>query len=304
MTLKREKLYFLLLLLCNGMMAQSLSDGLVAWYCLDGDAQDNSDSSNHGTLNGGTLASDRFGNSGSALYFDGKQDNITVAAPLEGSSYSFSFWVEMETMTTGVAFWFGNTITSNRVSGSVNYSHNGTNSAFWDVGAVSPPCRTEKVGKVFPTTWEHYVMTHDSATATSTLYVDGQVLKTNTCTNIRDLKGVPLYIASAAGTLYFKGTMDDFRIYNRALTAQEVQLLYNHQGGCDSNQTGSIIVYPNPSTQTAKIKGNTETYELYNMTGQSVLKGTGEDMDMSGLPEGVYLLRINKLGSTLLFKRP
>ena len=43
------------------------SDGLVAYYDFDGDANDNSGNSNDGTVTNATLASDRHGNSDKAL---------------------------------------------------------------------------------------------------------------------------------------------------------------------------------------------------------------------------------------------
>jgi len=48
-----------------------LSDGLVAHYPFDGDANDVSGHENHGTVKGATLTVDRFGNPNSAYHFDG-----------------------------------------------------------------------------------------------------------------------------------------------------------------------------------------------------------------------------------------
>ena len=52
----------------------NLQQGLVAYYPFNGNANDESGNGNNGTVNGATLASDRFGNVGSAYSFDGVSD--------------------------------------------------------------------------------------------------------------------------------------------------------------------------------------------------------------------------------------
>ncbi|TGO02513.1 hypothetical protein PN36_23830 [Candidatus Thiomargarita nelsonii] len=61
----------------SGAMAD-LSDGLVAYYPFDGNAQDASGNGNHGTVNGATLTEDRFGSADSAYEFDGNADAIYI----------------------------------------------------------------------------------------------------------------------------------------------------------------------------------------------------------------------------------
>ena len=53
------------------LSAQIPSEGLVAWYPFNGNANDESGNENHGTVNGATLTADRFGNVNGAYSFDG-----------------------------------------------------------------------------------------------------------------------------------------------------------------------------------------------------------------------------------------
>ena len=62
-----------------GIVQADLSDGLVAYYPFNGKANDESGNGNHGTVNGATLAEDRFGNVDSAYNFDGVNDYITIS---------------------------------------------------------------------------------------------------------------------------------------------------------------------------------------------------------------------------------
>ncbi|MBF0574179.1 MAG: hypothetical protein HQK69_10565 [Desulfamplus sp.] len=48
-----------------------LSDGLVAYYPFNGNANDESGNGNNGTVDGATMTADRNGNANSAYSFDG-----------------------------------------------------------------------------------------------------------------------------------------------------------------------------------------------------------------------------------------
>src|SRR5688572_20508443 len=72
-----------------------LSDGLMAYYPFDGNAQDASGNGNHGTVVGLSLAQDRFGHPSRAYAFDRNgYININNTALLDGATAaSISGWV-------------------------------------------------------------------------------------------------------------------------------------------------------------------------------------------------------------------
>ena len=55
------------------------TDGLVAYYPFDGNANDASGNGNHGIVNATTVTADRFGNLQSALLFNGSSSSVEVA---------------------------------------------------------------------------------------------------------------------------------------------------------------------------------------------------------------------------------
>ena len=55
---------------------ESLNEGLVAYYPFNGNANDESGNGHHGTVNGATLAEDRFGEDNRSYSFDGENDYI------------------------------------------------------------------------------------------------------------------------------------------------------------------------------------------------------------------------------------
>ena len=71
------------------------TNGLVGWWGFNGNAQDGSGNGNHGTVNGATLTTDRFGNQNGAYSFDGINDfiDLNYLETINGSSQSsFNIW--------------------------------------------------------------------------------------------------------------------------------------------------------------------------------------------------------------------
>jgi hypothetical protein len=84
--------------------------------------------------------------------------------------------------------------------------------------------------------WTHIVMTFDGTTLKS--YENG--IQTCSTPAIFNLSGIPLTLAQAHGSEnYFNGTIDEVRIYSRALTAQEVT---DHYNGRYTNESGLVLL--------------------------------------------------------------
>ncbi|MGK5093653.1 hypothetical protein WDW89_16785 [Deltaproteobacteria bacterium TL4] len=63
------------------------TNGLVAYYPFNGNANDESGNGNNGTVNGATLTTDRDGQTGKAYSFDGTDDYITIT---DNNSWTFN----------------------------------------------------------------------------------------------------------------------------------------------------------------------------------------------------------------------
>ena len=57
----------------------------------------------------------------------------------------------------------------------------------------------------------------------------------------------------------------------------------------------SVFVFPNPVSNTLYIQGVDEdaALEVYNLTGKSLIKDKGTELDVTSLNQGTYILRIN-----------
>jgi hypothetical protein len=60
----------------NGYSQSWITNGLVAYYPFDGNANDASGNGNNGTVYGATLTADRFGVQGKAMAFNGTNQHV------------------------------------------------------------------------------------------------------------------------------------------------------------------------------------------------------------------------------------
>src|SRR5271166_3028834 len=110
--------------------------------------------------------------------------------------------------------------------------------------------------------WHHLALVFDKSQTAGDevkLYVDGVLQTVNrslhASTNTNNFGNNPIYLFSRAGTTQFNpGMIDDLRIYNSALTAEQIQQIYNNSG------LVSIAVTPaNPSIAAGKQQQFTAT---------------------------------------------
>ncbi len=207
--------------------------GLVAYYPFNGNANDESGNGNNGTVYSASLTLDRFGNSNKAYSFDGNGDYISVADndlfTFGSSSFSIALWTKIS-LTTGTYYimghdegggnrnkwilWYSNTILFLHVNSpsTIGYTVIAYNN--WVVDENK---------------W--YFITLIRNNDTFSIYINGQNEVSASDSRAIPDPNAPLRIGNAEGnTRYFKGNLDDIRIYNRALTAAEIGVLY-HEGG-------------------------------------------------------------------------
>ena len=212
--------------------ANSRARGLVGYWLMNegggNTVYDISGNGNHGTLNGDT--SWTAGKYGSCLSFDGTGDYVNLGdiGVDEGVlGLSVSTWVKVNAVTptspefiasrygTGPDIWYLQHETDDDVS-FVVYN----NSSNMGIG--------RKANGLGDTNWHHVVGIYNGSNVL--LYVDG-VLGTKTQGALsgptKTGATTPLTIGSDLGLAYeVNGSIDNVMIYNRALSAREIQSLY------------------------------------------------------------------------------
>jgi len=207
---------------------------LVAYFPFNGNANDASGYTHNGTVSGATLTTDRFGNGSKAYYFSGSPSTINVGAIPEitsGSNWTVSFW-----MNTDVVENYRNPLdfsyisTGNNQGPRFELSLDGNFSFASGIGGVSG--ETYAVlriqNHITVGHWSHVIGMRDGNILR--FYIDN-VEVGNQTTTLWPPTFTNLVIGHGFTTSeinrWFKGSVDDIRVYKRALTSQEIDTLYH-----------------------------------------------------------------------------
>jgi len=221
----------LLAIACATINAQLPSylpaDGLVGWWPFNGNANDESGNGNNGTVNGATLAEDRFGNSSSAYSFS--NNIITVA-------HNSLFGIQSSSEQT-VTFW-------TRVAGTQTVQHfigkrpNGAQQFNWQFAFNYPANVGLSFGGVNNNTFQGVTtanqvplynwvnITGIYANQLWSLYINGEFIQSSENGLLFPDTDAPLTFGNSGNFQPLYGSLDDIAIYNRALTETEIQNLY------------------------------------------------------------------------------
>lgn len=97
---------------------------------------------------------------------------------------------------------------------------------------------------------------------------------------------------------YYKGMLDELRIYNRPLDSEEVEALYNQPSSITANnENGNIELYPYPVTQNLYFNSpSNATATFYNFWGQKIklhsINSGINIINLHDLPSGFYYVQI------------
>ena len=167
-----------------------------------------------------------------------------------------------------------------------------------------------------PKAWTHVAVT--LANGDARMYVNGNLVAQSNSITIHpnDIKPVLNYIGrSQFSDPLFVGYIDDFRVYNYALTADNVNALYNGilDGVANVDYNNSVSVYPTPANNIIHIKPITADFnssfniEMLSIDGKVVknkfIQNISEaQLNVSDLEDGIYLLKINSNSKTAVKK--
>jgi hypothetical protein len=210
-------------------VANGVSSGLVASYGFDegsgSTAQDRSGGGLHGTISGAIWTTG--GRFGGALSFDGVNDWVTVA---DANALDLTTGMTLEAWVYPTASGGGswrNVLIKERASSEVYnlYSNMpGNIPTVYVVRAAQPgtPLNASGTSAVPLNTWTHLAATHDGTTLR--LYVNGVQVGTRAVSGALLTSTGALRIGgNSLWGEFFQGRIDEIRIYNRALSAAQIQ---------------------------------------------------------------------------------
>jgi len=221
----------------------SLNTGLVAYYPFNGNANDESENGNDGTVYGSALTEGRFGISNKAYLFDGIDDYIlcdSAQGILNHQELTISVWVNYFGHSGYESDVVLSTLESNESGGYQIHFNQGVGIIkFVYRDGFLPHHYTNTNTLLDLNTWHHFVakLEYVDSVLTGFVYLNGSLDNTviqndtiayNLTENLRI--GVTYNLELER---YYKGKLDDIRIYNRALDSTEIESLYHENGYAD-----------------------------------------------------------------------
>jgi len=302
--------------------------GLVAHYKFEGDANDATPYNNHGTIGGNPAFESVIGHPGStmALAFDGVADSVLVpnGVQLISDFATVSFWVRVDGINLddpeAYILDFGNWDQRWKVSlpphQKVVWTTNSKN------GLIDPSIKDMDSGggnELVTGFWWYVTMVHDGTD--NIIYIDGVEVNRISAGGTLNSTGRSLAMANNLefpGREYFHGALDEVKLYNKALTGDEIlQLFTTGTTGIKELQSELLkyveIIYPNPTLDDLTIKHGFGVREdllvrMFDQSGRQVesKRVNAQDMDnglislnVAGLQGGIYSLNFVLGGKNL-----
>ena len=237
-----KPLFTLLFIGLTSIYAQTVpsyvpTNGLVGWWPFNGNANDESGNNRNGTIIGATLTTDRVGTSNNAYQFNGGNQMIgTSPSHTIGNNLTVSFWVFLNSISsswlvmqgsnqTGISYGFDNGCGLQLDGRIQQYSYSGGQS--W----------LSSLDTLLVNNW--YNITYTLSSQGMNLYINGTLNSSNP--NVTSNQNQNFYWRfggfSHPGGSALNGKLDDIAIWNRALSTQEIELLF-------SNCNDSIVLNP------------------------------------------------------------
>lgn len=138
----------------------------------------------------------------------------------------------------------------------------GTNRDNFDTSIVIPNGR-----------WYYYTATYDGKNVK--LYIDGVLKQTMPFTGDISNACEALWIGATTDSVFFKGIMDELRIYNYALTPERVKVLYNLRDKMEITANSKLVLTALKTKQNVQLNVNSITY-MFTSPSQAFPEGIDE----------------------------
>jgi hypothetical protein len=240
-----EHLRELRVLLSGGALPDALQKGLVLYYTFDRDdgsnITDGSTKANHATVSGARFTPE--GKSGGAMVFDGADDYLDAGNPASlqlTSDFTLAAWVWAERTQDGFGIITKSQGSPEQARRGIEFclgNDDNLSAYFWDAstryfsgGVKRPTIRRQE--------WTQVVLQHDSTLPEHQMrfFINGVACEAGfgyeNVSSIPVVRNVdePVRIGCMRpGMHHFKGRLDQVMIYNRVLSKDEVQNLYDVQ---------------------------------------------------------------------------
>lgn len=292
------------------------SQNLISYYPFNGNAND-AVGSNHGSINGASLTTDKNGNANSAYSFNGTSDYIEISNFPSWVQQSFTISMLVYPRTSGQQSTYlgtGGTLICRNTTikdegysmGMSNYGNDNNKVKWWNKGGGDVWSQT-------PLTLNSWncvtlVFNYQGNNSNSiSIYLNGNL--DQTASNVPDIvtPTVPLAFGKKSFiTGFFDGKMDEIKIWDYDLTAQEV----TDEASCVLANTGiqkttakTYHIFPNPAPKGENVNISLSSLEeetilsIYDSRGKLIIQENSKRVTISQintalLSAGVYFVEI------------
>jgi hypothetical protein len=229
-------------ILLQAQAQDPFTNGLVAYYPFNGNANDESGDGRNGVVNGATLIADRHGVTNAAYWFNGSSDYIYTSPtfPITGNSpRSISFWFNPNGIRASQLVYWGNVSSSGALSGVTIDTPNSAGAQDFIFHGAYRDAFSQRL-QLATNTWHHLVVVYATNVQSTLFYLDGRQVATDMGSTSTQTLNTPANTPLGIGRNMsrdidtnqpwqtpFRGGIDDVRIYNRELSRSEVQTLYS-----------------------------------------------------------------------------
>lgn len=234
----------------QGSAPLAVPGNYIGYYPLDATngtvAVDATGSGNTGLITNATWSA--AGKINGCLSFNGVNSFVQISNRV-WNDFTISFWVKTTQTGDGPQWYNG----AGLVDGDVPFNNNDFGTALvggkFAFGVGNPDTTVLSAATINNGAWHHVAATRQLATGALNVYVDGA--PSGGGTGNRNTLNAPtrlLFGDSASGGPFFNGSLDEIKIFDRALTAAEVTALYS----------STITIPPDAPMNLAAVTGNSQ----------------------------------------------
>ena len=218
-------------------IVQNDASGLVLYYPFNGNSRDEAGCGYYPASGNATLAPDRLGNANSAYAFNGSSSLSAPDYISNFTTFTASYWFKLDN-TTGIQAMVGQNWEvdamfftyswDGRLGIAAYFNGSGTPFQAW-----GPNLAANK--------WYHAAFVYDGAAMK--IYLDGVQVASEPQAGTLVTAKAPLFVGARGTTEYTKGTIDEVRIYRRALSGEEI--LAQSKEGAVAPAAPALLLPPN-----------------------------------------------------------
>jgi hypothetical protein len=287
---------------------EDLGAEIVAMYPFNGNADDESGNGHDGDVSGAKLTADRNGGPTSAYFFDGVNDNISVANATElnfQDGITLSAWIRPQALGEREVFILSHGSWQNRWKLSVTPER----SLRWTIKAESGSVRDlDSEILLEEDLWYHVAATYDGELMA--LYIDGKFESATQFGGRINPTSISLEIGQMLPdeiAYNFRGEIDDISIFDQALTPDQVAELSGISSVGLAPESMDLVLWPNPAREmvtvmTSQLRGSEIQYQIIDESGRIVQAGefnaTGQEkIRVDKLDNGGYFIVLHSNGN-------